>query len=62
MDGFRDGRVNHNQNKRERAIKRLKRFTGPEQKGEETVVLIMCASQTPRAKGKERGGFNQTEK
>lgn len=39
---------------RERAIKRLKRFTGPEEKGWETVMLIMCARQTPRVREKER--------
>ncbi len=66
MEGFGGGRVNHSQNKRERAIKRLKRFTGPAEKREETVMLIMCARQTPRAKEKEtdreRERFNQTEK
>lgn len=33
---------NKKEKERERAIKRLKRFTGPGEKGEETVMLIMC--------------------
>ncbi len=39
---------------RERAIERLKRFTGPEERGECTLMLIMCAGEKPRVREKVR--------
>lgn len=56
MDRFGGGRVNHSQSKRDRVIKdkKIKRLKSPEEKGEETVTLIIFARQTPRERDKER--------
>ena len=57
MGGFWARRGNHNQNKRD-SIKEAKKkiFSGPEERGEEGVMLIMCARQTQRENKRKGGG------
>lgn len=48
--------MNQRQNKRERVcvMRRLKGFAGPEEKGEETVMPIICTRHTVRVKERTR--------
>lgn len=64
MEGFRGRRGNHNQNKGDsiKEEKKKKIFSGPEEKGEERVMLIMCARPAQREnKGRGGGKENQTK-